>query len=95
MVVRLGRGWLAMNLMLVIFWGIVIFGGIAAWRAAGRSAVDVGNQDPSDSGQVVVCAVSVCSAVGRFRRAAQPARRSPSTRATSAARACTGARSSG
>jgi putative membrane protein len=35
-VVRLG-GWLAMSLMMVIFWGLVIFGGIAAWRATGRS----------------------------------------------------------
>jgi putative membrane protein len=30
-------GWLAMSLMMVIFWGLVIVGGIAAWRAAGRN----------------------------------------------------------
>ena len=29
-------GWLVMGLMMVIFWGIVIFGGIALWRAVAR-----------------------------------------------------------
>jgi putative membrane protein len=29
-------GWLVMSLMMVIFWGLVIFGGIAVWRAASR-----------------------------------------------------------
>lgn len=37
-------GWLAMSLMMVLFWGLIIFGGIAAWRAIGRG----GNQRPAD-----------------------------------------------
>ena len=30
-------GWLLMSLLMVIFWGLVIFGGIAVWRAANRT----------------------------------------------------------
>ena len=29
-------GWLLMSLLMVVFWGAVIFGGIALWRALGR-----------------------------------------------------------
>ena len=29
-------GWLVMSLVMVAFWGLVIFGGIAAWRAVDR-----------------------------------------------------------
>jgi putative membrane protein len=30
-------GWLVMTLIMVIFWGAVIFAGIVAWRAVNRS----------------------------------------------------------
>ena len=30
-------GWLIMSLMMLIFWGALIFGGIALWRSANRS----------------------------------------------------------
>ena len=29
-------GWVLMSLIMVIFWGLVIAGGIAAWRSLGR-----------------------------------------------------------
>ena len=29
-------GWLVMSLLMVVFWGAVIFGGIALWRAVAR-----------------------------------------------------------
>lgn len=35
-------GWLVMGLVMVLFWGAVIFGGLALWRSAGRS----GQQQP-------------------------------------------------
>ena len=30
-------GWLAMSLLMIVVWGVLIFGGIALWRAASRS----------------------------------------------------------
>lgn len=30
-------GWLAMSLMMIVVWGVLIFGGIARWRATDRS----------------------------------------------------------
>lgn len=29
-------GWLLMSLLMVVFWGLVIFGGVAVWRAVTR-----------------------------------------------------------
>jgi putative membrane protein len=31
-------GWVLMSLMMLVFWGAVIFGGIALWRATRRDA---------------------------------------------------------
>lgn len=30
-------GWLVMGLMMLIFWSLVIFGGLAVWRAVSRN----------------------------------------------------------
>jgi len=30
-------GWLAMGLMMVVTWGLLIFGGVAVWRAVSRT----------------------------------------------------------
>ena len=38
-------GWLVMGLMMVLFWGLLIFGGIAAWRAVNR-----GDREPRPVG---------------------------------------------
>lgn len=40
-------GWLAMSLVMVVFWGLVIFGGIAAWRAMNRGGGG-GKQRPAE-----------------------------------------------
>lgn len=40
-------GWLLTSLVMVLFWGLVIFGGIAVWRTVSRS--DHTPQQPSQS----------------------------------------------
>ena len=41
-------GWLMMSLVMLVFWGGLIFGGIALWRSAGRSERD--HQQPGRPG---------------------------------------------
>ena len=39
-------GWLVMSLLMVAFWGVLIFGGTALWRSASRG--HRGGQQPVD-----------------------------------------------
>lgn len=46
-------GWLLMSLMMVLFWGLVIFGGIALWRTVGGTGRSPRGPGLSSSEQVL------------------------------------------
>ena len=46
-------GWLVMSLVMVVFWGLVVAGGIALWRSAGRDRGDRAPAQPPTPEQVL------------------------------------------